>query len=71
LMLCEGYYDQATPFFEALYSLRHMFLAPGEQTHIRIEHYLSGHMIYADLQSREKLHRDFDDFLQTLPGVAQ
>ncbi len=71
LMLCEGYFDQATPMLEATYSMRHLFITPAEQTHITIHHYMSGHMIYAHDGSREKLYRDFDAFVKTLPGVAQ
>ncbi|MGH9413721.1 MAG: S10 family peptidase [Terriglobales bacterium] len=71
LMLCEGYFDQATPMLEATYSMRHLFITPAEQSHIEITHYDSGHMIYAHKDSREKLHRDFDAFIKSLPGVAQ
>jgi carboxypeptidase C (cathepsin A) len=70
LMLCEGYFDQATPMLEATYSMHHLFITPAEQTHIEIEHYMSGHMIYAHKDSREKLHADFDAFVKSLPGVA-
>ncbi|TAN21816.1 MAG: peptidase S10 [Acidobacteria bacterium] len=71
LMLCEGYFDQATPTLEAEYAIRHLFITPEAMTHVTIEHYMSGHMIYAHKDSREKLHRDFDNFVKTLPGVAQ
>lgn len=71
VMLCEGYFDQATPMLEATYSMRHLFIPPVEQSHISIEHYESGHMIYAKKATREKLHRDFDNFVKTLSGVAQ
>jgi carboxypeptidase C (cathepsin A) len=70
LMLVEGYFDQATPMFEADYSMKHLFITPQEQTHIIIHHYLAGHMIYIRKGPREKLHRDFDAFVKTLPGVA-
>ncbi|MGH9488082.1 MAG: S10 family peptidase [Terriglobales bacterium] len=71
LMLCEGYFDQATPVFEAIYGIRHLFITPQEMTHVSIEHYMSGHMIYAHKDSREKLHRDFDNFVTTLAGEGQ
>ncbi|MGH9468133.1 MAG: S10 family peptidase [Terriglobales bacterium] len=71
LMLCEGYFDQATPMLEATYSMWHLFITPAEQSHIITEHYMSGHMIYAHDQSRAKLDHDFDAFVATLPGVAQ
>ncbi|MGH9476913.1 MAG: S10 family peptidase [Terriglobales bacterium] len=67
LMLCEGYFDQATPTLEAVYSIRHLFITPQALSHVTIEHYVSGHMIYAHKDSREKLHRDFDTFVKNLP----
>ncbi len=71
VMLCEGYFDQATPMLEATYSMRHLFIPVAMQNHVEIEHYMSGHMIYAHKDSREKLHRDFDAFVKTLSGVSQ
>jgi carboxypeptidase C (cathepsin A) len=71
LMLVEGYYDDATPMFQADYSMRHLFLPPALQKNISIQHYKAGHMIYIRKAPREKLHADFDAFVKTLPGVAQ
>ncbi|MGH9488276.1 MAG: S10 family peptidase [Terriglobales bacterium] len=70
LMLCEGYFDQATPMFEATNSMKHLFITPQEQTHIIIQHYLSGHMLYTHRASRVKLHRDFVTFVNSLAGEA-
>jgi len=69
LMLVEGFYDQATPMFEADYSMKHLFISPAEQKNITIQHYLAGHMIYIRTQPRQKLHRDFDAFVHSLAGV--
>lgn len=66
VMLCEGYFDQATPMLEATYSMRHLFISPAAQSHISTERYASGHMIYAKKDTREKLHRDFDAFVRSL-----
>ncbi|MGH9476996.1 MAG: S10 family peptidase [Terriglobales bacterium] len=66
LMLCEGYFDQATPTLEAIYGIRHLFITPESLSRVTIEHYVSGHMIYAHKESREKLHRDFDAFVQSV-----
>ena len=68
LMLVEGYYDQATPMFEADYSMKHLFITPAEQSHIIIHHYEAGHMIYIRKQPRQKLHTDFDNFVHSLAG---
>ncbi|MGH9413723.1 MAG: S10 family peptidase [Terriglobales bacterium] len=71
VMLCEGYFDQATPMLEASYSMRHLFITPAAQARIETEHYMSGHMIYTKKQTREKLHRDFDAFVKLVTGAAQ
>ncbi|TAN21240.1 MAG: peptidase S10 [Acidobacteria bacterium] len=68
LMLCEGYFDQATPMFEATNSMKHLFITPAEQSHISIEHYGAGHMLYTHRASRVKLHQDFVNFVHSLPG---
>lgn len=68
VMLCEGYFDQATPMFEATNSMKHLFITPEEQSHISIEHYLAGHMLYTHKASREKLHHDFVNFVHSLAG---
>ncbi|HXR98758.1 MAG TPA: hypothetical protein VN709_13035 [Terriglobales bacterium] len=68
LMLVEGFFDQATPMFEADYSMKHLFIPVSEQKNITIEHYEAGHMIYIRKQPREKLHRDFSNFVHTLAG---
>ncbi|MGH9412136.1 MAG: S10 family peptidase [Terriglobales bacterium] len=68
LMLCEGYFDQATPMFEATNSMKHLFITPAEQTHVSIEHYYSGHMLYTHKASRVKLHQDFVNFVNSLAG---
>jgi carboxypeptidase C (cathepsin A) len=70
IMLCEGYFDQATPVLEAIYSMRHLFIPPAEQSHISTQYYESGHMIYTHKQSREKLHQDFDNFVKMVTGEA-
>lgn len=68
LMVCEGYFDQATPMLEARYSLRHIFMTPEALSQVRFETYNSGHMIYAHDQARAKLHADFDAFVKMLGG---
>lgn len=63
VMVAEGYYDLATPFFEVEYTLSHLQLGPAVQSHIIQRHYESGHMIYISQQSRDKLTRDVKAFL--------
>lgn len=57
----QGYYDFATPFFGAEYSLNR----PGFPTDGRIEwhYYESGHMMYVRDQDLQKLSRDLRGFI--------
>ena len=58
----QGYYDFATPFFGAEYSLTR----PGFPTDGRIEwhYYESGHMMYVREQDLKKLSRDLRTFIR-------
>lgn len=64
VMVAEGYYDQATPFYEVEFSLNHLDLTPAFQSHVIQHHYESGHMIYIDTPSRIKLRQDVRAFMQ-------
>ncbi len=58
LLLATGYYDFACPFYEAEYSMHHLFLPPSEQGNITVAHYQVGHMIYEDTIARQGLMHD-------------
>ncbi len=53
-----GYYDFATPFYETVYTLNHLNLAPELQKHITYGFYESGHMIYMHTPSLAALKHD-------------
>jgi carboxypeptidase C (cathepsin A) len=55
-----GYYDFATPFFEALYSLDHLPLDSSLRGNITLGFYRSGHMIYIEDAARRQLHDDLE-----------
>ena len=57
VMVHAGYYDFATPYFAAQYTIDHMGLDPTLQKNIRLEHYDAGHMMYIQKASLEKLTR--------------
>lgn len=58
LLLATGYYDFACPFYEAEYSMHHLFLPPAIQKNITVTHYQVGHMIYQDTVARKALRDD-------------
>ena len=57
----QGYYDFATPFFAAEYSLSRTGI-PSDRIHY--EYYGSGHMMYVRDDDRVKLSRDVRDFIR-------
>ncbi len=57
-----GYFDFATPFFETEYTLAHMGLDPSLEKNIRFGYYPSGHMIYVNEASRQRLKADLARF---------
>jgi carboxypeptidase C (cathepsin A) len=66
-----GYYDLATPFYEAVYELQHLPIPAKLQSNIEYRYYESGHMIYAHEPDLRSLHDNVADFVRrtdNLPG---
>jgi len=63
LFIAYGYYDLATPYFAARYTLSHMNLAPGLRKNVTEAYYEAGHMMYVDVRELAKLKRDVSAFL--------
>jgi carboxypeptidase C (cathepsin A) len=63
LFVASGYFDLATPYFATEYTLTHMGLDPKLRGSIHTAEYESGHMVYIDLKSLEKLKADVAGFL--------
>jgi carboxypeptidase C (cathepsin A) len=63
VMVCEGYYDVATPFYAIEYTVDHMSLDPSLKSHIGFEYYEAGHMMYIDVKAHNKLHKDIVNFI--------
>ncbi len=64
VFVAQGYYDLATPFQAAYYSLEHMGLDKSLRDHITIAEYEAGHMMYLHLASLAKLKADVADFMK-------
>jgi carboxypeptidase C (cathepsin A) len=68
LFVALGYYDLATPYYGAMYTLNHMGLDPAMRGGIRTADYEAGHMMYIDVASLEKLKHDAGDFIRFALG---
>jgi len=61
----KGYYDLATPFFAADYTVDHLGLDPTLRPHISGGYYEAGHMMYVHHDSLVKLKQDLAQFIQS------
>jgi carboxypeptidase C (cathepsin A) len=64
IMIAQGYYDMATPFFAAEYTVSAMNLDPSLRKNIGFKYYEAGHMMYIDVRSLRKLHEDAAAFIE-------
>ena len=64
VLVAQGYYDLATPFQAAYYSLAHMGLDSSLRDKVIIEEYEAGHMMYLHEPSLAKLKADGAAFIQ-------
>jgi carboxypeptidase C (cathepsin A) len=68
VLIMQGYYDLATPFLAAKYTVDHMTLTPQLRENISYATYDAGHMVYVQQKSLEKMHNDVAAFIEaTLP----
>ena len=62
VMIANGHYDLATPYFATLYTVNHMNLPEALRKNIVMKYYEAGHMMYIHKESRKKLRDDAYEF---------
>jgi carboxypeptidase C (cathepsin A) len=65
VMVNDGYYDLATPFFAAQYEEEHLPIPPALTKNIEYNWYESGHMAYVRDESRKQLHDRVAAFIKS------
>lgn len=65
VFLASGYYDMATPYFAAEYTLSSMNLDPSLRKNISTAYYEAGHMMYIEKSSLKKLKNDIAAFVRS------
>jgi carboxypeptidase C (cathepsin A) len=65
VLVCQGYYDLATPFFAAEYTMNHMGIHAEAHANISWAFYQAGHMMYIDKESHAKLKRDVAEWMHS------
>lgn len=71
VLIASGYYDFATPYFDADYTVAHMDLAEELQKNITMTYYESGHMMYVRKVAHQKFRKDMEDFVRKALGVTK
>lgn len=64
IFIAAGYYDMATPFFAAEYTVSAMNLDPQLRKNVSFEYYEAGHMMYIEKNSLKKLKDDAAKFIR-------
>ncbi len=62
VLICNGYYDLATPYFATEYTLDHLFLQDDLKKNITMKYYEAGHMMYIEKASFLKMAGDVRGF---------
>lgn len=64
VLICNGYYDLATPYYATDYTVNHLFVDASLRGNISQTFYEAGHMMYIHQPSLQKLKRDVAEFYQ-------
>jgi len=69
VMISNGYYDLATPFFATEYTVNHLGLEPALSNHVSLTYCEAGHMFYTRKSCLDGLHKSMAGFYQqAIPG---
>jgi len=71
VMVNDGYYDMATPFFAAEYEEKHLPIPQSLTKNIEYDWYESGHMAYVRDECRKLLHDRVAAFIKSADSSAQ
>ena len=71
IFVLEGYYDLATPYLAANYTMDDLDLPVPYRKNISYATYDSGHMVYLNTPSLQKMHDDVDSFMNVATSRPQ
>lgn len=71
VMVNDGYYDTATPYFAAEYEEEHLPIPSSLTKNIQFNWYESGHMVYVRDECRKQLHDRVAAFIRSSEAAGQ
>ena len=71
IMVNGGYFDLATPFFAAVYEMRHLPIPANLQANIEFHFYPTGHMMYVQEASLKALHDNVAGFIRRTDNLTR
>jgi carboxypeptidase C (cathepsin A) len=66
VLVCNGYYDLATPYFATDYTVNHMFIDPTLRSNLTQTFYEAGHMMYIHKPSLIQFKKDVADYYKEI-----
>jgi len=71
VLLNSGYFDLATPYYAAVYTMHHLPMPDKLQSNIQYAFYPSGHMVYVHIPSLKALHDNAAKFIDSTHSSAR
>lgn len=69
VLIANGYYDLATPFFATEYTVDHLGLDPSLSGHVSLTYCGAGHMLYTKKSCLDNLSKSMADFYREAAGT--
>lgn len=69
ILVLNGYYDLATPFYGTEYTFEHMGLEEKIQANVKMKYYEAGHMMYVHPASATAYKKDVTEFIKENAGL--
>jgi carboxypeptidase C (cathepsin A) len=71
VLIANGYYDLATPFFAVEYTVDHLGLDPSLAKNVSMTYYEAGHMMYIHKPSHAQFRKDIVNFIRSAVSAGR